>query len=303
MVSSTSRRTIAIRLLQSVQARRNGFRWYSTASTWAVVLQVAAALVVLLALLGDREVVAHGRAVPLGPVLLGRGEPRGVRPLHEKGGVPLVVATREQVVAAAEGVEVVVLHGVEAVPGAAVGPAPHDPRQRPALRPGAEIEQPLAPDRVDHRLAVVLQHQRPVVVAPERLLLDLRLEPVDVADVVLVPDRGGVPVALDDADMVRHRAGAPELVVPVGASGRQGDRPARVRRRQEAAEDREDEGRDHRTQGAPHVRSRIRRRRPRCRRRCRRPRLRSRRRRRPDPRRRRPRALPPRRRPCRTSCP
>ena len=88
--------------------------------------------------------------------------PAACAALHEQGGVPLVVGAREQVVAAAERVEVVVLHGVEAVAGARVGPAPDDPRERVPLGRRADVEQPLPPDRVDHRPAAVLEHQPPV---------------------------------------------------------------------------------------------------------------------------------------------
>jgi hypothetical protein len=81
----------------------------------AVVVDVAAALGVLSALLGDREVEPGRRPVPLRPVLLGGRQARGVRALDEAGGVQLVVLPRQQVVAPAERIEVVELDGVESV--------------------------------------------------------------------------------------------------------------------------------------------------------------------------------------------
>src|SRR5687767_13631849 len=90
----------------------------------AVGVDVGAALVVLGALLGDREVVADDRAVPLRPVLLRGREPGRVRPVHEPPGERAGVSRGEESAAAGEGVEVVELHRGVAVVGAAVGPPP-----------------------------------------------------------------------------------------------------------------------------------------------------------------------------------
>ena len=194
----------------------------------AVVVDIAAALVPASALLGDREVEADGGAVPAGPVLLRRGEPRVVRGLHQQGRVGLGLPGRDEVLAAQERVEVVELDRLVAVVGAALDPAPHDRRQLLALGRGADVEHPLAPALVDDEPAVLVQDE-PEVLLPEPLLVGLGLEAVDVAHRVGAVRRTGVAVADHDADVVGQGRVAAELVVEVRAGRGKG----RVLRRPE----------------------------------------------------------------------
>lgn len=194
---------------------------------------VRAALAVAPALLGHREVVADRRAVETGEVLLAGREVRGVRAVDEQGGVRERLRAGQEVVAPGERVEVVVLDGVEPVVRAALRPTTDDPRQRPPLRGGAYVEQPLAPRLVDDRAPVVLQHQV-AMPAPEATLVRLGLEAVDVADVVPALERRRVTVTHDDADVGGDVADTAELVVDVGAGRQQREQ----HRQQETADHR-----------------------------------------------------------------
>ncbi len=184
----------------------------------AVELRVVAALAVATALLGDREVVADAAAVEPGEVLLTGGEPGGVGAGDQQSCVADGLPWLDQPVAAGERVEVVVLHGVEAPRLAPLRPGADDAGQAQPLLRRPYVEQPLTPRGVDDAMPVATQDQ-PRVPAPERLLLGLGLEAVDVADVVVAGERPRGAVALHDPDPRRDGRIAAELVVGIRAHG------------------------------------------------------------------------------------
>src|SRR5680860_146989 len=178
----------------------------------AVARRVVAALPVATAPLGHGEVVADRAPVEVREVLLPGREPGAMGPTHQEPREGDGLATGEHAPAARVGVEVVELDGVEPAYGASACPGRHDAREPLPLPGRTDVQQPLAPGRVENGPATPVQHQAHPL-PPEAGLAGLGLEPVDITDVVVTWERRGCAIPHHDADPRRYAADAPELVL------------------------------------------------------------------------------------------
>jgi hypothetical protein len=180
--------------------------------------------VVVTAFLDDREVepVRLARAGQFRGVLLRDRQAAGVCVRGQEAHEGLVVLGAQQAGRdAGERVVVVRFDGLEALVRAFVGPRVHRVGDAPALGVRAGVEDRLAPVLVVHDVAGRVAEQQ---VAPLVLRTGLRLERVDVADVV-EPGHGVVAVvAADHPGTAGRGVGAADLVVPRDVRRRRRDR-------------------------------------------------------------------------------